>query len=87
MAVGAAPFSLRGARLRTNFGANGRATAGELLVDPPATPGIATFEISAITREADEYLFSPQYTPRSNVEGGFGYLGGAISVRRVIRWE
>ncbi len=86
-AVGATAFYLRGARFRTNFGANGRATTGELLVDPPATRGIAAFEVSAITREADEYLFSPQYIPRSNVEGGFGYLGGAISVRRVIRWE
>jgi hypothetical protein len=86
-AEGASAFYLRGARFRTNFGANGRATSGELLVEPPATPGNVTFEVSAITREADQYLFSPQFTPRSNVEGGFGYLGGAISVRRVIRWE
>jgi len=85
-ADGAPSFFLRGARFRSTFRINARSTTGELLLDPPAAPGIDTVEILAVTREVDQYLFA-LVSPRSNIEGGFGFLGGAIAVWRLVEWE
>ena len=86
-ADGAAAFMATGARFRSTFSVSTRAPSGELFVDPPA-PGAeqSTVVLFAITREADQYLFS-RPTARSNVAGGFGYLGGAISLTREVRWQ
>lgn len=85
-AEGATAFLLRGARFRSTLGPASREPDGELFFDPPpAGVAVDSLVVFALTREADEYLFTHS-SPRSNVEGGFGYLGGAIAVRRIIRW-
>lgn len=86
-AEGATAFLLRGARFRSTLGEASRDLEGEIFFDPPpAGVTLDSLVVFALTREADEYLFT-HVSPRSNVEGGFGSLGGAIAVRRIVRWQ
>jgi hypothetical protein len=85
-ASGAAAYYVRGARVLPAVAFNTRDTVGELLFDRPAVPPAAsTLSLFAITAEAEAYLFD-RATPRSNVRGAFGFLGGGIAVVRAVRW-
>jgi hypothetical protein len=40
----------------------------------------------AMNRDLDQYLYGVP-APVSNIQGGFGVLGGAIEVRKAISWR
>lgn len=86
-AVGASGFFARGARLSPGVRIDTRDTAGFLILERP-DPGADSTPLTffAISPAADDYLFGGPH-PRTNIPGAFGYLGGAIAVRRVVRWR
>lgn len=84
---GATAYFARGARLDILASAQGatRDTAGLVYFDPAPGASSTSYTLFAVNLDADQYLF-PYPAGRSNLEGGFGYLGGAIAVGRVVRW-
>jgi hypothetical protein len=84
-ARGATAFFARGGRLSPLRG-HTRDTAGELLLERSPTGSVLTpLTLYAISADAEAYLFDLA-NPRSNVVGGFGYLGGGIARRKTVRW-
>ncbi|MEZ4589406.1 MAG: hypothetical protein R2909_23770 [Gemmatimonadales bacterium] len=84
---GATAYFARGARLDilSSAQAASRDTSGLVYFDPQPGASSLGYTLFAVNLDADRYLFSFP-AGRSNVEGGFGYLGGAIALERVVRW-
>jgi hypothetical protein len=62
-----------------------RDTVTTLILAPSGT-AVDSVELWALNPDADRYLFDLR-SPRGNVRGGFGMLGGAARARRIVRWQ
>ncbi|MBM4186913.1 MAG: hypothetical protein FJ206_06340 [Gemmatimonadetes bacterium] len=84
--VGATVFSLDHGAFEANRLSHSRDTVGGLFVapvGPDRQPAELTF--FALNRDGERYLFSLA-AAEGNVAGALGVFGGAIAVRRPIRW-
>lgn len=84
---GATAYFARGARLDVLSSAQAAShdTSGLVYFDPRPGASSLGYTLFAVNLDADRYLFSFP-AGRSNVQGGFGYLGGAIALGRVVQW-
>jgi hypothetical protein len=70
----------------TGVAAETRDTVGELIVAPPTGATDLVLEFWAMNPDVERYLYD-RSSPRGNLQGGFGLLGGAATARRVLRWR
>ena len=85
-AVGAALFVVDSA-VFVPASSSSRANSGTLALErrPRGSPPGPTLTFVALNRDAERYLYGGA-APGSNIWGGFGVLGGAISAKRVVAW-